>query len=97
MGRKLAKSEEEVIGDTANSATDSTVDNSLSTVKFVSKFVVVYLDDNLIYSDTLEEHVEHVKAVVNRMAQNNYKLNLKKCEFAKTEVDFLGSTAATNH
>jgi len=64
------------------------MDDMLS--EFVDKFLVVYLDDNLIHSQTLKQHIDHVRQVTERMTLHNYKLNFKKCEFAQSEINFLG-------
>jgi len=53
-------------------------------------FVVVYIDDNLIYSSSLEEHAEHLRKVFQRLRENKLYAKLEKCEFGVTEVDFLG-------
>jgi hypothetical protein len=63
---------------------------------FIALFVVVYLDDNLIYSKTLEEHKQHIENVIRLMASHNFKLNLGKCEFVQTEVTFLGHKISYN-
>lgn len=56
----------------------------------LDKYCVVYLDDILVYSDNLEEHINHVKNVLNILQNNNLCLKLEKCEFHKDMVDFLG-------
>ena len=53
-------------------------------------FVRVYLDDILIASKTWEEHVQHVAQVLATLQKNGLTLNLKKCLFAKTTVEYLG-------
>lgn len=58
-------------------------------------YLQAYLDDLLIYSDTLEEHREHVKEVLKRLRENNLFANLEKCEFEKQEVTFLGYHIST--
>jgi len=52
--------------------------------------VVVYIDDILIYSGSLEEHAEHLRKVFQRLRENKLYAKLEKCEFGVTEVDFLG-------
>ena len=57
---------------------------------FVDVFVIIYMDDILIYSRTLEEHVEHIKKVLTALSEANLILNIKKCQFFQTETRFLG-------
>ncbi|KRH93960.1 LTR Retrotransposon, partial [Pseudoloma neurophilia] len=56
----------------------------------LNKFVICYLDDILIYSRTQEEHYKHLEWVFNRLGEVGLKANLKKCEFLKKSVQFLG-------
>ena len=58
----------------------------------LDKFAVAFLDDILIYSKTKEEHIEHVKQVLNILRENKLFAKLSKCEFMKTEISFLGHT-----
>lgn len=53
-------------------------------------FVIVYLDDILIYSENPEDHVDHVKWVLQRLREHAPFANLKKCSFHTNEVKFLG-------
>ncbi|GBG91435.1 hypothetical protein CBR_g52390 [Chara braunii] len=57
---------------------------------YLYKFVVVYLDDILIFSKTLEEHAQHVDKVLSLLRQHKYKINLEKCEFNRTRILYLG-------
>ncbi|RVW72184.1 Transposon Ty3-I Gag-Pol polyprotein [Vitis vinifera] len=57
---------------------------------YLDKFVVVYLDDIVIYSNTLKEHEEHLRKVFKILRQNKLYVKKKKCSFAKEEVSFLG-------
>jgi hypothetical protein len=53
-------------------------------------FVAVYLDDILIFSRTLEEHVKHVQAVFEKLQEHGCYLKLSKCQFFKSSVPYLG-------
>ena len=57
---------------------------------FLDRFVMVYLDDILIYSDSPEEHAEHIRKVLDLLRKNKLYCKESKCEFFKTEVAFLG-------
>ena len=61
----------------------------------LDKFVLIYLDDFLIFSNTLEEHKEHVATVLQRIIVSSETLNLKKCKFHKTSIEFLGYQVST--
>ena len=56
----------------------------------LNKFVVVYIDDILIFSKTIEEHQEHVKQALDLLRVNKFHIELKKCEFEQKGVKFLG-------
>jgi hypothetical protein len=58
--------------------------------EWLNDFVVVYIDDILINSDSLEEYAEHLQKVFQKLRQNNLYAKLQKREFGVTEVDFLG-------
>ncbi|GBG73975.1 hypothetical protein CBR_g17687 [Chara braunii] len=57
---------------------------------WLDKFVVVYLDDILVFSKTLQEHQGHERQVLEKLREANFKINAKKCECAKTQVLYLG-------
>lgn len=56
----------------------------------LEKFAVAYLDDILIFSETLEEHISHVNIVLERFHNHNLKLKLSKCQFLKEQTSYLG-------
>ncbi|KAG7559493.1 Zinc finger CCHC-type [Arabidopsis thaliana x Arabidopsis arenosa] len=57
---------------------------------FIGVFVVVYFDDILVYSKTLDEHVEHLRKVLNVLRKERLFGNFKKCSFCSNDVVFLG-------
>ena len=57
---------------------------------FACKFVVVYFDDILIYSHSIEEHQCHLQMVCAKLQQERLFANLAKCSFLSSAVTFLG-------
>ena len=62
---------------------------------YLDIFVIVYLDDILVFSNTFEEHVQHVKKVLQKLEEAKLRLKLKKCEFHVQETEFLGHWITT--
>jgi hypothetical protein len=58
--------------------------------KYLDVFVVVYLDDILVYSKTYKEHVQHVRLILTTLRDANLCIKAEKTEFHKQEVKFLG-------
>ncbi len=60
-------------------------------VKKLDIFIIVYLDDILIYTENKgEEHVQAIQWVLNQLRKHSLYANLKKCRFHQDEVRFLG-------
>lgn len=64
--------------------------------KFLDEFVLVFLDDILIFSNTLEEHERHVRQVLEVLRKEKLYAKESKCEFFKDEVEFLGHIVGRN-
>jgi hypothetical protein len=59
-------------------------------MNYLDKFVEVFIDDVLIYSQSEEEHVDHLKMLLQRLREHQLYAKLRKCEFWIDEVLFLG-------
>lgn len=57
---------------------------------YLRVFVLVFFDDILIYSKTLQEHEEHIKIVLQVLRENQLFAKLSKCVFAEKQVEYLG-------
>ena len=55
-------------------------------------FVLVYLDDLLIFSQTFDDHLVHLEKVLERINETGLKLNLEKCQLLQEKVSYLGHT-----
>lgn len=56
----------------------------------LGKFVSVYLDDIVIYSPTVKEHLKHLSAVFDRLRQAGLRLKPNKCQFLCSQIAYLG-------
>ena len=57
---------------------------------FLYQFALVYIDDLIIYSKTVDDHLEHIRKVLDRLAQHQLRLNPEKCQFASDTITYLG-------
>ena len=64
------------------------LDKIFSDIKF--KFIYNYLDDLVIYSNSFEEHLGHIREVLDRLKKANLTVKLSKVKFASQELSFLG-------
>jgi hypothetical protein len=63
----------------------------------IDHFLIVYLDDILVYSETMEEHLEHIEKVLQRLQDNQLHCRVTKCEFLKQELEYLGYYIKEQH
>ncbi|GJP83358.1 hypothetical protein CLOP_g13520 [Closterium sp. NIES-67] len=63
---------------------------------FLDRFVIVFIDDILIYSKSLDEHVHHIRQVLTRLRQHRLFVKQSKCEFARSSIPFLGHIISHN-
>ena len=57
---------------------------------YLDSFVIVFIDDILVYSKTNEDHVQHLRIVLQRLREEKLYAKFSKCEFSLTSVTFLG-------
>ena len=57
---------------------------------YIDVFVMIYMDDVLIFSKDADEHLKHLDKVLERLAQFEFKVRLDKCFWGKLELEFLG-------
>jgi hypothetical protein len=59
-------------------------------MEYLDKFVMVFIDDILVYSKTEEDHDKHLRLVLEKLRANHLYAKFSKCEFWLTQVAFLG-------
>jgi hypothetical protein len=59
-------------------------------MEFLDKFVVVFIDDILVYSKSKEDHEKHLRAILEKLREHKLYAKFNKCEFWLNEVGFLG-------
>jgi len=58
--------------------------------KHLDEFIIIYLDNIIIYSDLEKEHKKHIKWVLEKLHNKNIPIVIKKCEFHTRKTDFIG-------
>jgi len=71
--------------------TPVTIQNAMNTNMFplLRNRVLVVFDDILIYSKSLEEHLQHIRIVFQLLTKDQWHLKLSKCVFAQTSISYL--------
>src|SRR3954466_2523490 len=63
---------------------------------YLDKFVIVFIDDILIYSKDKEEHADHLRIALQTLREHKLYAKFSKCEFWLDEVEFLGHVISTD-
>ncbi|GJW71026.1 putative mitochondrial protein [Tanacetum coccineum] len=76
----------------------STFQSLMNTVfkPFLRHFTFVFFDDILVYSATLEAHLQHLKLILQAIRQNSLYVKMSKCLFATKQVEYLGHIISGN-
>jgi hypothetical protein len=59
-------------------------------MNYLDEFVIAYLNDIIIYSNSKKEHVQHVRKILQRLRETNIQADVDKCKFHIIETKFLG-------
>ena len=57
---------------------------------YIGKFVILYIDDILIFSTSFDNHFSHVAQVLQTLGEAYLKVRIGQCQFARNSVEFLG-------
>eukprot|EP00253_Pinus_taeda_P011976 PITA_11976 len=58
--------------------------------QYLDRFVLIFIDDILVYSRTMEEHQEHLRIVLQTLREHQLYAKFSKCDFFKEEIQYLG-------
>eukprot|EP00253_Pinus_taeda_P020750 PITA_20750 len=58
--------------------------------KYLDKFVLIFIDDTLIYSRNIQEHEEHLRLVLQTVREHQLYTKYRKCDFYKEQIQYLG-------
>jgi hypothetical protein len=58
--------------------------------KYMRKFVLVFMDDILIFNKSMEEHIEHLRMVFQILKDHKLFIKFGKCKFAQQQLSYLG-------
>ena len=56
----------------------------------------IYVDDIVVYSESLADHLIHLRKVLQRLREHQLFVKLKKCSFAQSEIEFVGFIVGRN-
>jgi hypothetical protein len=64
--------------------------------EYLDKFVIVFLDDILVYSKSKEEHEHHLRMVLQVIREHQLYAKLRKCSFYQNKIHYLGHIISEN-
>lgn len=62
--------------------------------EFIGKYCLVYMDDIIVFSSSLQEHIQHLRNIFQRILRANLKLQINKSDFLRKEIEYLGHVVA---
>ena len=62
---------------------------------YIGKFVVIYFDGILVFSKNKEDHLQHLKIILDKLRKHQLYANLNKCRFLQESLVFVGSFIST--
>ena len=77
-------------GLTNSPATFQTMMNDIFREEIAEGWVVIYMDDILVFSKDKKQHQEQVKRILEKLRKHQLSLKAEKCYFDKEEIDFIG-------
>ena len=63
---------------------------------YLGKFIWVYLDDILIFSNTYNDYLNHLREIFKKLEENNFYLRMNKCNLLVDDIEVLGHTIKGN-
>jgi hypothetical protein len=78
--------------------TPATFQHIMNTIfkDYMRKFFLVFMDNILVYSSTLEEHIQHLTSVFQTLAHHQFLVKYSKCMFAQQSLEYLGHVITVN-
>ncbi len=58
-------------------------------INYLNEFVIVYLNDIIVYNNNKKKHIQHVRKISQRLREANIQADVNKCEFHTIETKFL--------
>jgi hypothetical protein len=58
-------------------------------MNYLNEFVIIYLDDIIVYNNSKKKHIQHVRKILQRLREASIQIDVDKCEFHIIETKFL--------